>query len=48
VARAFAALDSADDVSRVRSALEDAVSRYRIESAAVVFPMACRLFWGRR
>ena len=46
-ARAFATLDSAG-ADRVRSELEDAVSRYRTEDGTFVFPMACRLFWGRR
>ncbi|BCL32156.1 SAM-dependent methyltransferase [Streptomyces aurantiacus] len=46
-ARAFDALDSAD-VGRVRSDLEDAVSQYRNDGGAFVFPMACRLFWGHR
>jgi hypothetical protein len=45
-ARAFGALDSAG-VNRLRSDLEGAVSRYRIEDGAFAFPMACRLFWGR-
>jgi hypothetical protein len=45
--RAFAALDSAG-LSRVRSELEDAVAPYRTEDGAFVFPMACRLFWGRK
>jgi ubiquinone/menaquinone biosynthesis C-methylase UbiE len=45
--RAFDALDSTG-TSRVRSELEDAVSQYRAEDGALVFPMACRLFWGRK
>jgi SAM-dependent methyltransferase len=46
-AGAFAALDS-PGTGRVRTELEDAVSRYRTEDDAFLFPMACRLFWGRR
>lgn len=46
-AKAFATLDSVG-TSRVRSELEDAVSRYRTEDGTFVFPMACRLFWGSK
>ena len=46
-ARAFAALDSTG-TSQVRSELEDAVSPYQAEDGTFVFPMACRLFWGRK
>lgn len=46
-ARASADLDSVG-TSRVRSELEDAVSRYRTADSAFVFLMACRLFWGRK
>ena len=47
-AAAFAALDSAD-VGKVRSELEDAASQYAgPERGTFVFPMACRLFWGRK
>jgi ubiquinone/menaquinone biosynthesis C-methylase UbiE len=46
-ARAFAALDDTA-TSRVRSELEDAVSQYRAQDGAFAFPMACRLFWGRK
>lgn len=46
-ARAFAALDSTG-ISRVRSELEDTVAQYRAEDGALVFSMACRLFWGRK
>jgi hypothetical protein len=46
-ARAFDALDNTG-ASRLRSDLQDAVSPYRIEDGAFVFPMACRLLWGRK
>ncbi len=46
-ARAFAALDSAG-IGLVRSELESAVTRYRTDDGALVFPMACRLFWGHK
>ena len=46
-ARAFAALDSTG-ISLVRSELESAVTQYQAEDGALVFPMACRLFWGRK
>lgn len=46
-APAFGSLDS-DGVSRVRAELEQAVAQYRTGDGAFVFPMACRLFWGRR
>ncbi|HWG25035.1 hypothetical protein [Actinospica sp.] len=46
-ARAFAALDGVA-TSRVRSELEDAVSRCRTEDGTFVFPRACRQFWGRK
>jgi SAM-dependent methyltransferase len=46
-ARAFAALDSTG-ISLVRSELESVVTQYQAEDGALVFPMACRLFWGRK
>lgn len=45
-ARAFAALGDAT-TGRVRSELAEAVSRYRTDDGTFVFPMACRLLWGR-
>jgi SAM-dependent methyltransferase len=45
--RAFGALDSAR-VSRARLDLEGAVSDYLTVDGAYVFPMGCRLFWGRK
>jgi len=46
-ARSFATLDNGG-TSRVRSELVDAMSQYRTEDGSFVFPMACRLFWGRK
>lgn len=46
-ARAFATLEGAA-VDRVRSEMEDAVSRYRTEDGSFAFPMTCRLFWGHK
>jgi SAM-dependent methyltransferase len=52
-ARALAALDGAGldgaGVDRFRLELEDAVRPHRSgDDGAFVFPMACRLFWGRK
>jgi SAM-dependent methyltransferase len=46
-AGAFAALDNAD-ISRVRSDLAGAVSQYQTNHGVFEFPMACRLFSGRK
>jgi hypothetical protein len=46
-AKAIDSLQDAD-IGRVRSDLADAVSPYRSDDGGCVFPMACRLFYGRK
>jgi len=44
------AMDSlaSNELPRVRSELEQATAEFRAADGTYTFPMACRLFWGRK